>query len=205
MGTIKQQESVAGYVCEDCGALFKEDDENVDLENILYCCRDCGTFSLADTDNLSNQCPECHKFGSRLGLGCPQCEYGTLCQTQVIENSSSELGEAESNSHTASPPTYTYVVGKDSRLVIDPEHLEGSLGVFLPTPIGVDATKQVTIEPDVTLKRCKVIGCLDEGVEMLLDFSRHQYSGPVTFTFVLSDGERVSEELHVAWEGQDMA
>jgi DNA-directed RNA polymerase subunit RPC12/RpoP len=59
------------YRCEECNNLY---DEEQALEGgPLYECGECGmTFSRANSANDNHQCPDCHKFGSKVAdVSCP--------------------------------------------------------------------------------------------------------------------------------------
>lgn len=77
-----------GLYCQDCDMVFNLDD--VDLDSPLYECNSCGTLFTRDGsfDGCSHRCPNCGKFGSKLGpTACPECEGQVLEEVEVEENS----------------------------------------------------------------------------------------------------------------------
>jgi len=71
-------ERFEGYVCESCEAHVDEDD----IESALYECGNCSTvFTRESSANYNHQCPQCHKFGSKIAdKGCPECNEGELTE-----------------------------------------------------------------------------------------------------------------------------
>lgn len=68
---------VSVFRCESCERTYEN--EEVTEAGPLYECGNCGTvFNRANSANENHQCPDCNKFGSRMGdedWSCPEgCE-----------------------------------------------------------------------------------------------------------------------------------
>lgn len=77
---------IDGYTCLNCEEVM--DDSNVEEDNPLYECGSCGTvFSRFDSaDGDSHRCPDCGKFGSKLGdIACPECGEGELEAVTLLQ------------------------------------------------------------------------------------------------------------------------
>lgn len=75
--------SCQAWQCEECQELTDEPDPSP-----LYECGDCGAvFSRDDSaDGCSNRCPECNKFGCRVGdNSCPECGSGPMREVTAYE------------------------------------------------------------------------------------------------------------------------
>jgi DNA-directed RNA polymerase subunit RPC12/RpoP len=81
----EETEYITLFTCPDCGDLDPDNDEPI--EGPLYECGSCGTRFTRDNsaDGVSHRCPDCNKFGSKVGDGevCPQCETEELDNRDV--------------------------------------------------------------------------------------------------------------------------
>ena len=70
--------------CDSCDEISPAGD---DLLQTLYECGECGTRYTQDAsaDGDSNRCPDCNRFGARVGDACPACCEGEVEQCEARE------------------------------------------------------------------------------------------------------------------------
>jgi DNA-directed RNA polymerase subunit RPC12/RpoP len=70
---VKMTTTCQGYICDECGKI----EISVDESNSLYECNSCGS-RFSRNDNGSHKCPDCGKFGSKIGIACEECGAGRV-------------------------------------------------------------------------------------------------------------------------------
>lgn len=78
--TNKVLETTTAYKCNECEAISDT------TGPALYECECGNTFNRDNGEGQGHQCPECHKFASKLSdQSCSECEQGEVEEVQAFE------------------------------------------------------------------------------------------------------------------------
>ncbi len=92
-------EVMESKVCED--VCNPEDGTDLYSLDIRYECSNCGEFLRSETNNENHQCPQCNKFGQKMGHACLDCgEEAEWHIVAVVDEENHIIGDWDEYSRT---------------------------------------------------------------------------------------------------------